>query len=85
MTNEFGMVMRQGTHYMELIGHPLAHVSDPAEVADFPFPDPLAPGRLDDAERRDRAIQGAVLHLGRHRGHDLGPGAPPGWHGQADD
>jgi uroporphyrinogen decarboxylase len=76
VTNEFGMVMRQGPHYMELIGHPLAHVSDPAEVADFPFPDPLVPGRLDDAEREIAQykgqsfiwgdIEGTIWALARH-------------------
>jgi len=47
--NEFGMAMRQGPVYMEVIRHPLADVSDPQQVADFPFPDPLADGRYDDA------------------------------------
>ena len=56
--NEFGMAMRRGIHYMELVGHPLAGVSDPGEVADFSFPDPLAAGRLDAAARE----------IGRYRG-----------------
>ncbi len=50
-TNEFGMKMRQGPLYMELVGHPMAHVSDSTQVQDFPFPDPLAQGRFDDAKR----------------------------------
>lgn len=49
ITNEFGMKMRQGPIYMEVIEHPLAHVSDPREVEAYPFPDPLAEGRYDDA------------------------------------
>ncbi|NPV86220.1 MAG: hypothetical protein HPY45_09460 [Anaerolineae bacterium] len=51
MINEFGMVMRQGPLYMEVIKHPMAHVQEPQEVLDFPFPDPLAEGRYDDAEQ----------------------------------
>ncbi|MGQ9501906.1 MAG: uroporphyrinogen decarboxylase family protein [Anaerolineae bacterium] len=47
--NEFGMRMRQGPIYMEVVEHPLAHVTEAAEVEDFPFPDPLADGRYDDA------------------------------------
>ena len=50
ITNEFGMKMRQGPLYMDLVGNPLANLSD-AEIADYRFPDPLADGRFDDAER----------------------------------
>ncbi len=49
--NEFGMKMRQGPLYMEIIESPLANVSTIAEVNNFPFPDPLAAGRFDDAEK----------------------------------
>ena len=48
--NEFGMVMRQGTIYMEVIKYPMAHVKTAQDVEDFEFPDPLAEGRYDDAE-----------------------------------
>lgn len=47
--NEFGMKMRQGPIYMEVIENPLANAKDPAQVEDFEFPDPLAEGRFDDA------------------------------------
>lgn len=47
--NEFKMKMRQGAIYMEVIEHPFAHVTDAREVEEFPFPDPLAAGRYDDA------------------------------------
>jgi len=50
LTNEFGMIMRQGFLYMEVIKHPMAHINEVQEVLDFPFPDPLADGRYDDAE-----------------------------------
>jgi uroporphyrinogen decarboxylase len=49
ITNEFGMVMRQGPIYMDVIVHPLANVQTAEEIAAFPFPDPLADGRYDDA------------------------------------
>lgn len=49
IVNEFGMGMRQGELYMEVIDYPLAHVSSVREVEEFPFPDPLADGRYDDA------------------------------------
>jgi uroporphyrinogen decarboxylase len=49
ITNEFKMKMRQGPIYMEVIEHPLAHVNEAQEVEEFPFPDPLADGRYDDA------------------------------------
>ncbi|MFN2231124.1 MAG: uroporphyrinogen decarboxylase family protein [Anaerolineae bacterium] len=51
VVNEFGMVMRQGPLYMEVIEAPLAGVSSVDEIERFPFPDPLAAGRYDDAER----------------------------------
>jgi len=47
--NEFGMRMRQGPLYMEVIEHPLANVCEPRQVEDFVFPDPSADGRYDDA------------------------------------
>ena len=51
ITNEFGMKMRQGPIYMDVVVHPLAHVQTAEEIAAFPFPDPLADGRYDDAAR----------------------------------
>ncbi len=49
IVNEFKMKMRQGPIYMEVIEHPLANVETAQEIQDFPFPDPLAEGRYDDA------------------------------------
>lgn len=51
IVNEFGMKMRQGPLYMEVIESPLAGVSAVEEVERVPFPDPLAEGRFDDAEK----------------------------------
>lgn len=49
IVNEFGMKLRQGLHWVELVESPLRHVTTVAEVEDFQFPDPLAAGRYDDA------------------------------------
>jgi uroporphyrinogen decarboxylase len=49
--NEFGMKMRQGALYMEVIEEPLAGVTSASQVRSFPFPDPLADGRFIKAER----------------------------------
>lgn len=50
ITNEFGMLMRQGPIYMEVVKYPMADIKTAQEVIDFAFPDPLADGRYDDAE-----------------------------------
>jgi len=50
-TNEFGMTMRQGPIYMEVVKYPMPNVKTSKEVEDFQFPDPLAEGRYDDAEK----------------------------------
>ena len=50
--NEFGMRMREGPIYMEVVEHPMAQVREAQGVEDFAFPDPLAEGRYDDAARQ---------------------------------
>ena len=47
--NEFGMKMRQGLLYMEVIECPFAGVTSVDEINRFPFPDPQADGRFEDA------------------------------------
>ena len=47
--NEFGMKMRQGTLYMEVIESPLANMKSDVDVVNYKMPDPLAEGRYDDA------------------------------------
>jgi len=49
--NEFGMVMRPGQIYMEVVKHPMTDIKTAQEVMEFVFPDPLANGRYDDAEK----------------------------------
>lgn len=48
--NEYGMKMRQGAIYVEVVGYPLAHAETKADIDAFSFPDPFAPGRYRDAE-----------------------------------
>ena len=48
--NEYGMVMKQGAIYVEPVEFPLANVQTAVDIAAFPFPDPHAAGRYDDAE-----------------------------------
>lgn len=48
--NEFGMKMKQGPLYMEVVEPPLANVTSVGEVLSYPFPDPCAGGRMDDAK-----------------------------------
>jgi uroporphyrinogen decarboxylase len=49
LINEFGMKMREGPVYMDVVVHPLADVQTAEEIAAYSFPDPLAEGRYDDA------------------------------------
>jgi uroporphyrinogen decarboxylase len=64
MTNEFGMVMRPGPLYMELVRHPLAGVETVQDIAAYRFPDPLAEGRYDDAAALIKRYQGEYFIWG---------------------
>ena len=48
--NEYGMRMRQGSIYVEVVDYPLAHAETKADIEAFQFPDPHAPGRYRDVE-----------------------------------
>jgi uroporphyrinogen decarboxylase len=48
--NEYGMRMRQGDIYVEVVDYPLAHAESKSDIDNFKFPDPDAPGRFRDAE-----------------------------------
>jgi uroporphyrinogen decarboxylase len=58
------MKMRQGALYMEVCGNPLGDAADSKEVEDFPFPDPLADGRYDDAEKTIALYKGRYFVVG---------------------
>lgn len=64
VVNEFGMKMRQGPLYMEIVQSPLADVSTLDDVECFPFPDPLAAGRFDDAEALIRQYRDDYFIIG---------------------
>ena len=48
--NEYQMLMRQGDIYVEVVDYPLAHAMSKADIDNYIFPDPDAPGRYRDAE-----------------------------------
>ena len=50
-TNEFGMYMKPTALYVEVVQCPLEDVESAAEVAAYPFPDPYAAGRMENAKR----------------------------------
>jgi uroporphyrinogen decarboxylase len=64
MINEFGMKMRQGALYMEVIEEPLKDVTSEDAVRRFPFPDPLAAGRFDDAQQTIARYQNDYCIIG---------------------
>lgn len=47
--NEYGMRMRQGPIYVEVVEAPLKDAQARADIASYRWPDPDAPGRYDDA------------------------------------
>lgn len=62
--NEYGMKMRQGDIYVEVVDYPLAHAETKADIDAFSFPDPLAPGRYRDAETLIKKYQDNYLIFG---------------------
>jgi uroporphyrinogen decarboxylase len=64
--NEYGMRMRQGEIYAEIIEYPLDHVETEGDVAAYRFPDPLGAGRYDDAERLIHRYKDEYLIVGDH-------------------
>ena len=51
IVNEFGMVMKPGVLYYDVVGMPFSGPTTPDEVRAFPWPNPVAAGRFDDAIR----------------------------------
>ena len=48
--NEYKMRMKQGQIYVEVVDYPLGNVKTAADVSEYSFPDPDAPGRYRDTE-----------------------------------
>jgi uroporphyrinogen decarboxylase len=51
VTNEFGMHMKPTSLYVEVVKCPLEEAESAADIEAYPFPDPYAPGRMEDAKR----------------------------------
>jgi uroporphyrinogen decarboxylase len=62
--NEYGMRMRQGEIYAEVVAYPLADIATAADVAAYQFPDPLAAGRYADAESLVRRYHDEYFVIG---------------------
>ena len=50
-SNEFGMHMKPTALYVEVVNCPLKDIETAAEAEAFPFPDPYAEGRMENAKR----------------------------------
>ncbi len=62
--NEYGMTMRQGDLYVEVVGYPLAGAETREDVEKFQFPDPDAPGRYRDAEEMIKRFKDDYFVIG---------------------
>ncbi|MEI6647064.1 MAG: uroporphyrinogen decarboxylase family protein [bacterium] len=62
--NEYGMRMKQGQVYVEVVECPLANAQTVADVAAYPWPDPDAPGRYDDARALVKTFKDRYLIIG---------------------
>jgi uroporphyrinogen decarboxylase len=49
--NEFGMYMKPGPLYVDVVKCPLDNAATKNDIESYPFPDPYAKGRLDKARR----------------------------------
>jgi uroporphyrinogen decarboxylase len=62
--NEYGMRMRQGDIYVEVLEYPLANAETKDDVENFQFPDPDAKGRFRDAETLVKKYKNDYLIIG---------------------
>ncbi len=62
--NEYQMKMRQGDIYVEVVNYPLAFAQTKADIDNYVFPDPDAPGRYRDAEALVRKFHDEYLVFG---------------------
>lgn len=47
--NEYGITMKEGEIYVDIVANPLAHIASEQDLKTYSFPDPNARGRYDDA------------------------------------
>lgn len=65
IVNEFGMRLRPGPAYMEVVPPaPMSHFQSASDVEEFDFPDPLAEGRFDDAAAYIERYKGEYFIIG---------------------
>jgi len=57
ITNEWGMVFINKGLYNEFTRFPLEHAHERSSIDDYPFPDPMAQGRFDDAREKVKAYR----------------------------
>jgi len=62
--NEYGMRMRQGDIYVEVVDYPLANAETKADIEAYRFPDPMAPGRFRDTEALAKKYKSDYLIIG---------------------
>jgi len=62
--NEYGMRMRQGDLYVEVVDYPLSKAETIADIEAYQFPDPDAPGRFTDAEALVKKYKNDFLVIG---------------------
>ena len=62
--NEYGMRMRQGDIYVEVVDYPLAQAETKSDIEAYQFPDPDAPGRFRDAEDLVKRYKNDYLIIG---------------------
>ena len=51
IVNEWGMVFKDTGQYNEFAEYPLEHAAIEADISNYPFPDPHAEGRYDEAKK----------------------------------
>lgn len=62
--NEYGMKMRQGSIYVDVLSGPLEDCETVEEVENYRFPDPSAPGRYDKAEELIKKYKDQYVIIG---------------------
>ncbi len=62
--NEYGMKMRQGDIYVEVVDYPLAHAQTKSDIDNYVFPIIDAPGRFNDADNLVQKYQNEYLVIG---------------------
>jgi uroporphyrinogen decarboxylase len=64
IVNEFGMKMRMGIAWYDVVQGPLEQATSVQEVRDLPFPDPTDEARFEDARRTIERYRGQCFIIG---------------------